>query len=138
MLIRYGMWMPGLLCMLVLTGCGGDGRLNVKGRLLKNGQALKLTDPDFVRVIFFPVTTDGRPPKNTYLAAVDDDDGTFEAVGPDGRGVPPGKYRIAIELNRKRKDMLKGSFDGDRSPFVFDVDSSTKELVIDLDKPPAK
>jgi hypothetical protein len=126
------------LCLGLVSGCSGDNRLNVKGRLLKSGAPLKLQDPDFVRVIFFPVTTNGRPPANTYLAAVDDAEGTFEAVGPDGRGVPPGKYRIAIELNRTRKDALKGAFDGDRSPFVFDIDAGTPELVIDLDKPPAK
>jgi hypothetical protein len=128
----------GFLCLGALSGCGGDGRLNVKGRVLKNGAALKLPETDFVRVTFFPVTTNGRPPLNTYIAAYDGEDGTFEAVGPDGRGVPPGKYRIAIEHNRKRKDLLKGSYDGDRSPFVFDVDASTKELVLDLDKAPAK
>jgi hypothetical protein len=127
-----------LLCLILVQGCSGDNRLNVKGRLLKNGAPLKLSDPEFVRVIFFPVTTNGRPPLNTYLAAVDDAEGTFEAVGPDGRGIPPGKYRVAIELNRKKKDALKGAFDGDRSPFVFDIDANTQELVIDLDKPPAK
>jgi hypothetical protein len=138
MSIRDCSWLSGLLFLLVVSGCGGNGRLNVKGRVLKNGAAFKTVEPDFVRVIFFPVTTDGRPPKNTYLANFDKDDGTFEAVGPDGGGVPPGKYRISVELNRKRKDMLKGAFDGDHSPFVFDVDAGTKELVLDLDKPPTK
>ncbi len=138
MSIRYWIWTPTLLGIFALSGCGGDGRLNVKGRVLRNGAALKTTEPDFVRVIFFPVTTDGRPPKNTYLAAYDGGDGTFEAIGPDGHGVPPGKYRVAVELSRKRKDLLKGAFDGDHSPFVFDVDAGTKELVLDLEKPPSR
>lgn len=127
-----------LLSIGFVCGCNSETRLNVKGRVMKNGAALKVSDPEFVRVIFFPVTTDGKPPKNTYIAAYDNDQGSFEAVGPDGAGIPPGKYRIAVEHNRKRKDLLKGAFDGDHSPFVFEVDASTKELVLDLDKAPTK
>ena len=72
-----------------------------------------------------------------YVPRVDDARYS-EAVGGDGRGIPPGKYRVAIELNRKKKDAFKGTYDGDRSPFVFDIDANTKEIVIDLDKPPTK
>ena len=53
----------------------------------------------------------------------------------DGRGVPPGKYRIAVEYLRNRNDVLKGAFDTERSPFVRDVNAQTGELVLDLDKP---
>ncbi len=128
----------GLICLVAMTGCSGDGKLNIKGRVIKNGAALKLPEKEFVRVTFFPVTTNGRPPTNTYIAAYDPEDGTFEAVGPDGHGIPPGKYRIAIEHNRQKKDLLRGAYDGDHSPFVFEVDANTKELVLDMDKTPTK
>ena len=85
-------------------------------------------------LIFFPVTPEGGPPLNTYIAAFNPSDGTFRAVGPDGNGIPPGKYRIAVEHSRKRKDLFHGSFDGEHSPFVFDIDASTQDIVIDLDK----
>ncbi len=48
--------------------------------------------------------------------------------------MPPGKYRVAVELMKKKKDQFGGKFDTIRSPFVFDVDGQTKEIVIDLDK----
>ncbi len=124
------------LCLVVLCGCGAnDGRLNARGRIVKGGTPVTVGEDEYIRVTFFPVTADGRPPKNTYAASYDGTKGTFQAVGPDGKGIPPGKYRIAVEHEgAKRKDQFHGAFDGDRSPFVFDVDSNTKEIVIDLDK----
>jgi hypothetical protein len=128
-------WFALALIALALVGCQkGDGRLNAKGRLLKGGAPFTVSAPEFVRVTFFPVSAEGGPPQNTYIAAFDPAEGTFRAVGPDGNGIPPGKYRIAIEHSRKRKDALNGAFDGNRSPFVFDIDSDSAEIVIDLDK----
>jgi hypothetical protein len=127
-------WFAAALVAGALCGCSnGDGRLTTKGRIVKGGAPFTVTEPEFVRVTFFPMTSDGAPPRNTYLAAFSPSDGTFRAVGPDGKGLPPGKYRIAVEHNRKRSDLFKGAYDGDRSPFVFDIDSSTPEIVIDLD-----
>jgi hypothetical protein len=122
------------LVLCLAAGCNGDGRLTTKGRIVKGGAPFTVLEPEFVRVTFFPVTPQGVAPLNTYIAAFNAADGTFRAVGPDGKGIPPGKYRIAIEHARKRKDLFNGAFDGDRSPFVFDIDSNTKEIVLDLDK----
>jgi len=133
--VRFTIHVLVALSVLFLAGCRGDGRLNVKGRIVKGGAPYTVSEDDTVRVTFFPVTPDGSPPKNTYIAAFDPTKGTFRAVGPDGKGVPPGKYRIAVEHQGKRREGPKVAFDGDRSPFVFDVDSSTKELLIDLDQP---
>ena len=62
--------------------------------------------------------------------------GTFQPAGKNGRGMPPGKYRVAVELMKKKKDQLRGKFDAEKSPFVFEVDAKTAEIVIDLDNPP--
>jgi hypothetical protein len=122
------------LCLLALSGCGGDGRLQARGRIVKGGTPFTVPEQEYVRVTFFPVTPDGKPPANTYAATYNGADGTFRAVGPDGKGIPPGKYRIAIEHERKKRDLFKGAYDGDRSPFVFDVHSSAEEILITLDK----
>jgi len=124
-----------VLGLVVLSGCGSDGRLVVKGRIVKGGSPFTVPEGQYVRVTFFPITADGRPPLNTYAAAYNRADGAFRAVGPDGKGIPPGKYRIAVEHEVKRRtDSFQGAYDGDRSPFVFDIDSHTDEIVIDLDK----
>jgi hypothetical protein len=124
------------LGLLVLAGCGGDGRLTTRGRLVKGGAPFTVPEEEYVRVTFFPITADGKPPKNTYASTYNGADGTFRAHGPDGKGIPPGKYRIAIEHEAGRKDRFQGAYDGDRSPFVFDIDARTREIVIDLDNPP--
>jgi hypothetical protein len=42
----------------------------------------------------------------------------------------------AIELDKHRADQLQGRFDAEHSPFVYEVDGRTAEIVIDLDQPP--
>jgi len=124
-----------IVCLAGIAGCGkSDGKLNVTGKVVKSGAPLKVPEEEYVRVTFFPVTTDGGPPKNTYAADFNRADGTFRAVGGDGHGIPPGKYRVAVEHVKKGGDALKGAYDGDRSPLVFDIDRKTGPLVLDLDK----
>lgn len=119
---------------LLVPGCSrSDGKLNVSGKVLKSGSPLTVPEEEYVRVTFFPITADGGPPKNTYAADYNRTSGTFRAVGGDGKGVPPGKYRVAVEHVKKGGDALKGAYDGDRSPIVVDIDRKTKPLVIDLD-----
>lgn len=120
------------LCIL-LAGCG-DGRLRTKGQLLKNGQPFIPPEGEFIEITFVPIPQDGKPATNYYYAQVDQTTGMFRPAGGDLKGMPPGKYRVAIELMKKKKDQFDGKFDQVNSPFVFDVDSQTKEIVIDLDK----
>jgi hypothetical protein len=117
-----------------LCGCGGDGKLNTRGQILKGGVPFKVAEGDHLRVTFVPIPADGGRPTNQYVAVFDKTDGTFKVVGADGRGLPPGKYRVAIEHERKKRDLFNGAFDAERSPFVFDINGSSGSLVIDLDK----
>jgi hypothetical protein len=120
---------------LFVVGCGSsDGKLNITGKILKGGTPMTVPEEEYVRVTFFPVTADNGPPKNTYAATFERRRGTFRAEGGDGKGIPPGKYRVAVEHVKKGGDSLKGAFDGDRSPLIFDIDRQTKPLVLDLDK----
>ncbi len=122
------------LCLLV-SGCG-DGRLRTRGRVMKDGQPLLPKEGESVRVTLVPILPDGQPPADHYFAEYNPANGTFQSSGKDRKGMPPGKYRVAVEYKRKKKDVFAGQFDENQSPFVFDVDSGTKELVIDLDHPP--
>ncbi len=120
------------LCIF-MTGCG-DGRLRTKGRLLKSGQPFIPPEGEYLQITFVPIRSDGQPVPDYYYAEVDQTTGTFRPAGKDLKGMPPGKYRVAVELMKKKKDQFGGKFDTIRSPFVFDVDGQTKEIVIDLDK----
>jgi hypothetical protein len=118
------------------AGCGGDGLLRTHGRLLKGGQPFIPKEGEFIEITFVPIPPDGKPPADFYYADVDQTTGTFQPAGKNRKGMPPGKYRVAVELMKKKKDQFRGKFDAEKSPFVFDVDSRTAEIVIDLDKPP--
>jgi hypothetical protein len=118
------------------AGCGkSDGKLKISGQITKAGTPFTVPDDEYVRVTFFPVTSDGSPLKNTYAANYNGKDASFQAIGGDGHGIPPGKYRVAVEHEKKGGDAFRGKYDGDRSPFEFEIDQSTKPLVIDLDSP---
>ena len=130
-------WAAAGLCCLA-AGCGGDGLLRTKGKLLKAGQPYIPQGGELIEITFVPIPSDGKPAGDYYYAAVDQAAGTFRPAGKNGRGMPPGKYRVAVELMNKKKDTLRGKFNPANTPFVFDVDDNTSEIVIDLDKPPAK
>ena len=123
------------LALCLVAGCGGDKKVNATGRVIKGGKPLTVPD-DFVRVLFVPYTEPGTNPKTCYLAEYDNAAGMFRALGPDLKGVPPGKYRITVAHEKGKKDLFKGAFDLPKTPFVFEVSSSSAEIVLDLDNPP--
>jgi hypothetical protein len=122
-----------MLAAIVAAGCNGPPMLKTEGRLVRGGEAVRPGPGELVHVIFVPAT-DGRA--NDYFAAeFNAADGTFQAAGKDGRGMPPGKYRVWVEVLKNKKDLLKGAFDEEHTPFVYDVSAATGELVLDLAKP---
>src|SRR5262249_12093685 len=122
-----------LCCALALSGCG-DGKIRPRGQILRGGAPFKVADGEYVRVVFHPIPEDGGRARNQYVAVYDRTDGTFRVVGADGRGLPAGKYRVAIEHERKRKDLFNGAFDAENSPYIFEVSGSSGDIVIDLAK----
>jgi hypothetical protein len=117
------------------AGCGG-GLLKTKGRVVMNGAQFKPAPNAFLRVIFVPMLPDGKTAHDFFVAEVRAADCTFQVSGKDGKGMPPGKYRVALEHDMDKRDLFRGKYDALKSPFVYDVDSGTKEIVIDLEKKP--
>ena len=113
-----------LIAGLTLSGCG-SGLLTTRGRVLKGGAPFLPGPGEFVRVTFVPILQGGKTPQDYYVAEYSASDGTFQVAGKDRKGMPPGKYRVAIELDKHRSDQPRGKFDADRSPFVYDVNAST-------------
>jgi hypothetical protein len=127
-----------VLAIGTIQGCSqdDDGLLRTEGRVLKGGQPFVPEEGEFIQIEFVPILPGGEPPPNFYVAVVDQTNGTFHPAGAELRGMPPGKYRVAVELMKNRNDELGGKFDAENSPFVVDVDATTEEIVIDLDQPP--
>src|SRR5262245_17399489 len=99
----------GIVVALTIAGCGGgDGKMNARGRLVKGGAPLPARVADDLRVTFYVLTPEGTTGKNSYLAAIDGKDGTFKVIGGDGKGLPPGKYRVCVENLGRQKNFVKG------------------------------
>ena len=122
------------LAALLFAGCSGDGMLKTKGRVVKGGAPLTLKEGEDLGIFFYPLRDDGKLGTTVYPAFYNAADGTFRVTGNDRRGMPPGKYRVAVELKLNKKDLFGGVYDMERSPFVFDITAKTAEIVIDLDK----
>src|SRR6266566_2333159 len=94
-----------LAFLFTFVGCGkGDGKLRTKGRLLKGGEEYVPEEDEFIQITFVPIPADGQPAKDYYWADVDQDTGTFAPAGKDRKGLPPGRYRVAVELMKQKKD----------------------------------
>jgi hypothetical protein len=125
-----------LALVLLVGGCGKSEKLRTQGRLLKGGDPYIPNEGEFIQITLVPMPEDGKPPDRHYYAGVDQDTGTFVPDGPDKLGMPAGRYRVVVELMKNKKDLLKGKYDQEFSPYIFEVDEDTEEIVIDLDKPP--
>ena len=110
--------------------------MRTRGRVVKGGEDFIPEEGEFLAITFVPIVEPGQFAMDYHFAEVDQDAGTFTAAGKDLKGIPEGKYRVAVELMKKKKDQFGGKYDAEKSPFVFDIDSDTDEIVIDLDKPP--
>jgi len=122
-----------LLVIAVLFICGcGDGRIKARGRIVKNGEPFHLNEGEGMRIVFVPVKVGGE--KYDSYVAVFETDGSFKVTGKDGKGLPPGKYRVDLEHLKKKKDLFKGAFAGKKSPIIREVRGSD-EIVIDLNNP---
>lgn len=121
---------------LSLCGCNGEVMLRTKGKLIKDGADFVPKVDDYLQVTFIPVLDDGSPPLDLYYADVDQDTGIFMPAGKNKKGMPPGKYQVAVELMRNKKDLFGGKFNTENTPYVVDVDPETEEIVIDIDHPP--
>jgi hypothetical protein len=91
---------------------------------------------EYINVFFVPVVAEGeKHPGDVFGARYNDADGTFQATGKDGKGLPPGKYRISVEHFRKKKDVLNGKFNAENSPFMREITDTVTEVTVDLDRP---
>jgi hypothetical protein len=115
------------------VGCGDSSRINARGRVLKGGQPYLLPGGQGLRIFFVPLDAQAGTHFESFAADYDPENGTFEVKGKDGRGLPPGKYRVDLQLMKNKEDLLNGGLLGKKSPFTCEVTGSRDDVVIDLD-----
>jgi hypothetical protein len=145
-----------ILWSLALVGCGSNPRIQVQGLLVKGGSPLKPPEGASTQVVFIAMDVKGDSERSIgvnepFAASVNDEDGTFEVLGPDGRGIPPGKYRVSVTQKYRTKhtidkpkahgeapinrdtDLLGDRYSPTGSPLIVEVLSSS-QIVVDLDQ----
>jgi hypothetical protein len=122
-----------LLIGLLSAGCSSK-MLKIKGRIVKDGQPFAIPEGASMRIAFVPTESQSPDKYDSYFAVFDKTNSTFQVVGKDGNGLPPGKYKVGLELMNHRNDEFKGAYTANKSPWIFDVNSGTGEVVIDLGK----
>jgi hypothetical protein len=146
--------------LVALGGCGSGNTVWVTGNLLKGGSQYVPPTGQLVYVTFVAMDVKDEPGAKVslagepFVAQLDQATGTFSVPGKEGKGIPPGRYRIAITQKMTREtfdatnpqpkkgakradretDTLGGQFGLDNSPIVREVSASSR-LTIDLDRP---
>ncbi len=126
--------LPALLLSLLALGCGDSSFIKAKGRITKGGLPYHTGEGEGLRIFLVPLDPPQGSHYDSYAAEYDPDAGTFQVKGKDGKGLPPGKYRVGLQLMKDKEDLLGGSLLGKKSPFTCEVTSRGDDLVIDLDQ----
>jgi hypothetical protein len=146
------------LCCLLLPGCGPSDAVWVTLDLQKGGKPYVAPENQSVQVTFYGMERKMPVPGESFghepFMARNKGEATYEVPGPEGYGIPAGKYRISVihkprtgtlkpgEVKGKKgikapdrdEDFLKNQFGPDSSPIIRTVDKSC-HLTIDMDQP---
>jgi hypothetical protein len=125
-------YVVALLIGLSAPGCVGSSMIRAKGCVVKGGEPFRPGEGEALRIILVPLEVPTSGGYDAYAAEFHKEDGTFEVKGKDGQGLPPGKYRVSLQLMKKKKDLFRGRLSGPRSPFTCEVGSGAPEVVVDL------
>jgi hypothetical protein len=128
----------GALALLFLaSGCSSGPKLVVaKGQLSYKQKLLKVDPKASITVLFTQV--EGEKPNVFAANPLDLEDMTFVVPGRGGKGIPVGKYRIAVELiaaPSAQVQTINAMFSKDKTAVVREVNSADQTIVIDLSKP---
>jgi hypothetical protein len=117
----------GVILPLFL-GCG-PGVVQPNGKIVKGGQPVKVSDKGVIVLNFVPA--EGGKEGASYSADTKPD-GTFKIIGSDGKGIPPGKYKVAVQLfdPYPSNDLLKGKYAMGKTELTVDV--GKEDVVIDV------
>jgi hypothetical protein len=127
------------LGLLALAGCGQHGA-TVKGTVVLPPQ-VKLEENDSLIVILVPEGENSVASPSPVKP-----DLSFVSMGPTGKGVPPGKYKITVSLTpymgspeaEKRKpslDPINKQYDSAHTKLSYEVTSDPQQsITIDLAK----
>jgi hypothetical protein len=134
-----------MVLLTLAVGCGGPAEkvVSVRGKVVRGGAPLKLKgDPklplppgDPGASISF-VHVEGPKIGQDEPGTFNPDDGSFHMIGVEGKGIPPGRYKVVVRIGGGgQPDSLKDKHSRENSKLEVTVpDTGVQDLVIDLDK----
>jgi hypothetical protein len=138
---QIGLLVAGIIA---LAGCGGGSggtpKHVVKGKISNGGSILEvkqLPSKAGGNLKLWLIDTDQSKILDVYDADIDFATGAFVIGGGDGRGIPPGKYKVCVEWKDDYPggpDKLKGRFSEENSKLVREIPPPSGELIIDVSK----
>lgn len=121
-----------LVACLLLVGCG-ESKRKLNGKVVQGGAPFTVSDKGIIALVF---VSDADSSK--MYNATTKPDGTFTVVGPDGKGIPAGKYKVQLTVQDPysgpgSKDKFDGKFaNAAKSPLTVDVGST--DITVDVGK----
>ncbi|MFO0809615.1 MAG: hypothetical protein U0746_13405 [Gemmataceae bacterium] len=87
-------------------------------------------------MVFIPMGT-GHAPGTTFPAGYNSEDFTFAVYGPTQKGIPPGKYKVTLNIMSSKasptNDKINAQYSAESSPIEVDV-TATGAVDIDISK----
>ena len=88
---------------VVLPGCGaGKVGVKIEGKLTKDGAAVQLQQGEMLHLSLQSKVSSGE--SAIYPAKFNPADGSFVVEGPDGKGIPPGTYKVSLSVTSGATD----------------------------------
>ncbi len=137
------------LCLIGATGCGGGGKklVVVKGKVVLPPKVTLVKEQGQADSIQITLTPADGNDANGAGGTANVDDFTFTLMGPKNKGVPAGKYKVAVAVvpysgrpdAAKRQPELAaafGAFAPGKTPLEVDISEEPAEqtITIDLEK----
>ena len=132
--------------LAALSGCGDkkkpDGPeisgVTITGKLLQNGKPFKLLPDETIKIVFMSAEGDGKVAGGADVK----DDSSFEIIGPSGKGLPAGNYKVSLNseiYGGSGSDRFAEKFEMTHTPFLatvaadgpqnFELDLGTRKIV---------
>jgi hypothetical protein len=129
-----------VLLVALAAGCGPGRIVLAKGKITNNGKTVLVDrNNNGVLLMFHPVGDTAR----FYSANFSPVDDAFYVYGPEGKGIPAGKYKVVATITAPtlspEQNTLNRRFNSlEKSPIEVEVVNAETPIDIDLSKyPPA-
>jgi hypothetical protein len=136
-----------LVLLVLIVGCGAKAHQPTL-RLVKNGQPFRPEEDkgEQMNVTLYP---EGGGNESYLAGPLEPDEGLFQIRGPQNKGIPPGRYKVAIEKIQMpipgkvskpssgppkdlMKDLLGGRYSRDKTTLTCEITGKEEEIKVEV------